>query len=326
MAYSAQLAAKRTVVVDQLKRIGNLEDVDVRATLAAPLSWNYRDDVELSPVPDGGLGFWSPSARRIIPIQECHVIHPLLLDLWHDFDLASPDLRKLTLRKGDDDALMAALEVENVQPPELLVDFPISVAIVLPDKTAASLVGDSFLIQSVKGRDFRVSPGCHFRSNPAATDLLVTQVLSYAALTGKESVLEGYSGVGMMTSFLSEVAGQIVAVEQNRDAVADAAANLHQCDNVTIYHSRIEEVIRLLKPDVDVVIVEPPASGLSKIALKALLSTRPQRLVYVSSDIATLSRDGQKLKQAGYRLAQVQPIDSRPQTFHIDTVSLFLRS
>lgn len=325
MAYDTQLEVKRNVVIDQLKRIGNLEGIDVQATLATPTPWAYRIEISLSPNPEGGVGLWSPALKKIIAIEECHIIQPELLQLWRDFELSLPGLRKLTLRMGDDEALLAALEVDDVQPPELHVDFPLSVAIVLPNRTAASLVGDNFLVQSVKGRDFRVSPGCYFQPNPGATGLIVDQVMSYAGLTGSESVLEAYSGVGLLTAFLAEQAGQVIGIERNPDALADAASNLHDFDNISLYEGQVDEIVPLLKTSPDIGVVNPEASGLSRLSSQAIAASAPERLIYVSSDVATFSRDSKQLSRSGYRLVQVQPIDANPQTFHIDTVSLFRR-
>jgi len=137
--------------------------------------------------------------------------------------------------------------------------------------------------------------------------------------------LEAYSGVGLLTAFLSDHARHIVAIEINPDAIADAAANLHEKENITLYHGRVEDVVALLQTTVDVAVVNPPSSGLTPPAIEALAAAAPERFVYISSDIATFSRDAKQLKRHGYRLVQVQPIDICPQTFHIDTVSLFQR-
>ncbi|MFQ5398222.1 MAG: class I SAM-dependent RNA methyltransferase [Anaerolineae bacterium] len=324
IAYERQLELKREVAADQLRRIGGLKDALVRPTLAHPDPWAYRVDVSLSQTPEGGLGYWSPLLRRVMPIDTCPIIHPRLQELWHDFDLELPGLRKLTLRVGDDGALLAALEVEGVEPPELAVDFPVSVAIVLPDRTAASLVGDSFLVRSVKGRAFRVSPGCFFQPSPAAAEQLVDSVLRLAGLTGVETVVELYSGVGMLTSFLSTAAARVIGVELNPDAVADAAVNLEETENVTLYQGTAEEVLPLLEASPEVMVVNPPGAGMSAAVIKAVAAKASARLVYVSADVATLARDGRLLKKAGYRLVEVQPVDMRPQTFHVDSVSLWL--
>lgn len=324
MAYERQLTLKRELVRDQLERLGGLKNVRVQPTLPHPTPWGYLTDVELSPVEEAGLGFWSPSEQRVIAIESCPIIHPRLQQVWQDIDLVLPGLRKLTLRLGgDEEEVLAALEIDEVEPPELEADFPLSVAIVLPDKTAASLIGDLFVVKVVKERPFRLSPGITFQPSPAAAALVADTVLAYAKLTGSETVVEPFSGVGMLTAFLAERARAVVAIEMNEDAVADTAVNLDDLDNVSLYEGWLEEVLPVLDVAPQVVVVNPPASGLTRAGMEAVVEKRPLRLIYVSSDLATLARDGKHLHRAGYRLTEIQPIDTRPQTFHIETVSLW---
>ena len=250
----------------------------------------------LSPTEGGGLGFWSPSERRVIDIEMCHVVQPRLLALWQEeLDLVLPDLRKLTLRLGEAESLMAALEVEGVEPPELETDLPISVGMVLPDKTAVSLVGDFYFVREVMGRRFRVSPGCDFLADPLGAALVVEAMLAGAGLQGDEVVLELYSGVGVLTAFLAVGAAEVVAVEVNGDAVADMVVNLDDTDNVSVYEGMVEAVLPTLDFVPDVVVLNPPGKGPSEVALAGIGDLGAARLVYVGSDVATLARDGQKL-------------------------------
>jgi len=326
MRYEAQLQAKTAVIRDQLHRIGGIKNAAIKPPIRHPHPWEYRHDVELSPVADGGgLGFWSPGQRRVIPITTCPIIHPRLLALWRDFDLELPGLRKLTLRLGDDEALLAALEVDEVEPPQLEADFPVSVSIVMPNRTAANLVGDRFVIKRVNGRDFRVSPGCFFQPSPLMAGHVVDAALAYAGLSGSESVLELYSGVGMLTAFLAERAAQVTAVEMNMDAVADTAVNLDEFDNITLYQGKVEDILPLLSGPYDVAVLNPPASGLSNQALKALRGTAVPRLIYVGADVATLARDSKRLRSYGYWLEEMQPVDMAPQTFQIDLIAKWRR-
>lgn len=191
----------------------------------------------------------------------------------------------------------------------------------LPDKTAASLVGDFYSVQQVNGRDFRVSPGVEMTASPAAMQEVVQTVLRYAALTGQETVIELFSGAGTLTAFLAEQAQAVIAVERNSDAVADLAVNLDDLDNVAVYEGDVEAVLPALPPGAAVMVVHPWANGLSRQAVSAIGLAAPHRLIYVSSDVATLARDGRSLHQSGYQLVEVQPIDMQPQTFHIETVS-----
>jgi 23S rRNA (uracil1939-C5)-methyltransferase len=325
MAYPAQLAAKASVVRDQLSRLGGFKTANVQPTLANPEPWAYRVEMVLSPAGNGRLGYWSPHKREVIAIEECPISRPELLALLQDVELDLPGLRKLSLRVGDDEALLAAIEVDEVEPPELEADFPVSVAIVLPDKTAASLVGDNYSVQQINGRDFRVSPGVEMAGSPAGMGLVVETVLRYVALTGQETVIELFSGAGTLTAFLAEQAGELLAVERNPDAVADLTANLHDLDNVAVYEGEVEAVLPLLPKAADVMVIHPWANGLSRQAATAVARAKSGRLVYVSSDVATLARDGRFLAQNGYRLVEVQPIDMQPQSFHIETVSLWAR-
>jgi 23S rRNA (uracil1939-C5)-methyltransferase len=324
--YERQLVLKRAVVVDQLQRIGGFKAVNVQPVLANPAPYGHSMDLALSPAADGGMGLWFPDAAAVMPITECPITAPPLVALMQDFDMELPDLRKLTLRLGDDGGLLAAFEVEDAEPPELEVDFPVSVAIVLPDETAASLIGDHYIVRTVKERDFRVSPGCFFQPNSAAAALVVDTVLHYADLQQTELVVEGYSGVGLLTAFLSEAAAEIVAIEQNPDAVADSAVNLDQTSNVRLYQGDIDLILPALDLPADLAVFHPPSSGLSAAVLAALEARPPPRLIYLNAELTMLARDGKQLSKLGYRLVEVQPIDMAPQRYQIETVSLWVRT
>lgn len=327
LAYAAQLQAKQAIVADQMQRIGGFQQVTVHPTLPNPAPWGYQAALALSPVDNGRFGLWSPAERQVIPISACPISHPDLVTLLQDIDLDLPGLRRLTLHVGDDGDLLAALEVDGVEPPELEVDFPISVAIVLPDRTAATLIGDPYTLRSVRGREFRVSPGCTFQPSSGGAALVVETLLRYAGLTGTERVLELYSGVGMLTAFLAAAASLVAAIEQNGDAVADTAVNLADQDNVYLYQGWVEAVLPELElaPPPALAVVNPPDKGMSREALAALAAVAAPRLIYVSSDVATLARDGKQLQRDGYRLREVQPIDTRPQTYQVETVSVWTR-
>lgn len=323
--YERQLALKTAVVHDQLNRVGGFKQVNVKPMLPNPQPWAYRTAISLSPTPAGGLGFWSPSERQVIDIDTCAIAQPQLVDLLDDVDLDLPELRRLTLETGDDAALLAALEVEGVEPPQLEADFPVSVSIVLPDNTAASLVGDPYLVRTVKERPFRTSPGVAFAPSIPGMVQVIDAVLAYAQLDGSETVLELYSGAGVLTAFLAAAAGQVVAIERNPDAVADAATNLDDTDNVSLYQGDVEAVLPSLDMAADLMVIHPDERGMTRQAVTAVVQHKTPRLITIGSDIATMARDGKQLRQAGYRLVEVQPIDMQPQTFHIETVMVWER-
>lgn len=323
--YGAQLKYKQEIVRDQMARIGGLEDVDVRPTIANPETYGYRTDITFSRTEDDRLGFWSPYRGEVVAIETCYLMREPLLALYKDLDLTLPGLRRLTLRLGDDDALLLALETDGVEAPQLETDLPVSAALVLPDSSAANLIGDNYVIKAVKGRDFRVSAGSFFYPSPPATEALVDTVLQMAELGGRETVLEAYSGVGTLTAFLSPRAADLIAIEAAPDAVSDAEVNLQDTENVVLYAGDVEDVLPQMKLPVELMVVDPPAEGLSRRAVTQIKTVAPGRLVYVSSDVATMARDGRQLSQAGYKPLAVQPIDMEPQTSRTLTVSLWER-
>ena len=323
--YAAQLQIKESIVRDQLERIGKMEDAPVRPTLANPEPWAYAVEAHFGLSPDGHLGFWSPDLGQIMAIESCYIIRPQLLELLQDIDLSLPELNVLTLGVGHDDSMLATIDLAEGEPPALKADFPVSSALIASDGRAVNLVGDNHLVQAVKGRDFRVTAGCFFWPSPPAATLLVDAVLRYAELGRAEMVLELFSGVGTLTAFLAPRAAEVTGVEVNPDAVADAAVNLDEFDNVTLFEGAAEEILPLLELDPDVVVVDPPPGGLPIPVLDLIVDLAAERIVYVSSEVATLARDGRRLGEAGYTFVEVQPVDMYPQTSRIQTVSAWKR-
>lgn len=323
IAYPAQLRYKQRVIADQIKRLAGLEPV-VRAVLPSPIQWGWQAEVVLSPTPAGGFGLWSVRQQQVVPLVDCALLTTGLQTLMQDLDLEMPDLRRLTLREGAEGDLLMALEVDDVEPPELAADFPLSAAIVLPDQTAANLIGDNFVVQQINGRAFQVSAGCYFHPHPAATQKVIEAVLAAAQLRPTDSVLELFSGVGVLTAALAEHAAEVFGIEANSDAVADAAINLDHTQNVSLYEAFVEDVLPVLEQKAAVTVLHPPEGGLSGEIIRAVAYRRPTRVVYVSNDVATLARDAKQFGRSGYRLAEVQPVDTAPQTYHATCVALFL--
>lgn len=324
--YAAQLKYKMATAADQLQRVGKLRGAVIRPILPNPQPWDYLTTLTFSPTAEGRAGLWSPLEGRVIPIQVCHILHPQLNALLTDLDLGLPTLRSLTLRRGADGARLLALTTTDAEAPELEMDVAVSVALVLPDGLAANLVGESYLWQQVQGRAFRVSAGAFFHPSPPSAGLLVDAVLRYAALRGGESVLEGYSGVGMLTAFLAQQARAVTGIESNADAVDDAAYNLAETDNVALFNDWIESVLPALTERVDLMVIDPPADGPSAETVAAIIALAPPRLVISSHDVAGLAHLAPALQRGGYRLVEVQPLDMLPQTFYVHCVSLWQRT
>jgi 23S rRNA (uracil1939-C5)-methyltransferase len=120
----------------------------------------------------------------------------------------------------------------------------------------------------------------------------------------------------------------VIAVEADPAAAADARFNVGaaELDNVRVINDDVTRALAALEESVHAVIVDPPRSGCGPDVVGRLTTLRPERLVYVACDPATLARDSKSISEAGYRLVEVQPLDLFPQSYHIESVALFVRN
>jgi 23S rRNA (uracil1939-C5)-methyltransferase len=325
--YQAQLKFKRDVVIDQFKRIGGFADAVVHPTIASPQEWQYRSHVTFHVDADGNLCFVGTDDHTLIPIQECHIIRPELLDLFDELDLDIPELDRVRLQVGSDsDDRLIILSTQDDEPPELEVNIPVSVNFLLSDNEPVNLIGNSNAHYVIRGRTFRVTAGGFFQVNVAQAEKLVELVMERLNLQGGETVLDLYAGVGLFTAFIAERASVVISIESYPPAVTDADENLSDFDNIDLVEGSVEDVLPDIDEErIDAVVLDPPRSGIEAEALDTLVEFTPRTIVYVSCDPATLARDAKRLVAKGYRLIDVQPVDMFPQTFHIECVAHFER-
>ena len=323
--YAAQLLLKQDVLADQLDRIAGLGEADVRPVIASPEQWGYNFHMTLMPAADGRLGFVSTDGRTVYPIEECHILHPTLLELLLNLELDVEGLRRLTLRLGTDGAHMLMLTTEGDAVPELETDMPTSVNLVLEDNEPVNLIGDTHSYYDIAGARFQVTAGSSFRANVSQLPNLADAVLGLLGLREGEDVLDLYGGVGFFSRFLAPTAGLVTTVESYPPAATDADENLAAFENVDIVEGSVEEVLESVEEPFSAAIVDPPSRGIGDAVALGLAEAGVERLVYVGSDPAALAHDCNRLAKHGYKLAVAQPIDLNPQTYFVDTVALFVR-
>lgn len=325
LSYPAQLRAKADIVRAQLERLGGFDSPPVEPTVPSPEPWNTRNHLQFSVNRKGKLGFQEAGSHRIIAIEECHLPDATLADLWPRVDLQPvPGLLRVALRSGSAEEPMIVFEAETEPNVELALDLPASVVWLGPGG-ASVLAGSGRLVQKVLGRPFFVSAGSFFQVHTLLAGELVRRALEALLPQPGETFFDLYAGVGLFSAFLAAAGARVVAVEESPSACADFEANLAEFDSVELYEAPVQLALPAIRARPDGALVDPPRAGLEREALEALTAASPARLVYVSCDPATLARDGMRLAEAGYRLERVTPIDLFPQTYHIETLSLWLR-
>ncbi len=358
LSYPSQLAYKEKLVANALKRIGGL-NVPLLPIVPAPNPWNYRTKIQ-SPVGVKGkeivTGFFARGTHDIVPTDSCLIQHPLnnlvlrtireLIMKYglsvYDEDSGQGDLRHVIVRVGEGEALVT-LVTRREQVPHLrelaaeLMDALPSVAgvvqninpartnVILGRKTIP-LAGQDYLIVSLDGIKFKVSPMAFLQVNWEQTKALYRIVRDFAQLTGRERLVDAYCGIGTIALYLAPWAGEVYGIEEVPEAVEDAVFNstLNNLPAAFICGLVEEELARLAKEGpIDVLVMDPPRKGCHPRVIETIRSASINRIVYVSCNPGTLARDLGMLKE--YEILAVQPVDMFPQTHHVETVVLMSR-
>lgn len=323
LPYSAQLKAKSLILQDQLERIGKLENIPIQPIVPSPEAFYYRNHIQFHLTQDGKLGFHSMRSQDVMAIQECHLPEETINTIWPQLEFEPlEDLERIGLRAGLDD-IQLILESSNIQAPEMSVEELTMSVVHLSPAGPLVMAGSEAVFIEVSGRPFRVSAGSFFQVNTAMAEKMVEHLLQNLNLHQDMIVLDVYCGVGLFSAFLAPRVGQLVGIESAPSAADDFVENLDEFENVTLYEAAAEDVLPVLDLHPDIILVDPPRSGLEPRALDGLLGLKPPMLVYVSCDPATLGRDAKRLITAGYSLLKITPFDLFPQTYHIESISFW---
>lgn len=190
--------------------------------------------------------------------------------------------------------------------------------------------GKGYIMDNIGDVKFLISSKSFYQINPPQVKKLYDCVKEFAALTGKETVIDAYCGVGTIGLYLAKSAGQVDGVEMIVSAIDDAKKNakLNHIQNARFQVGDASEYMVKLarqKRKVDVVVVDPPRSGCTPELINAVLSLQPKKFIYVSCNIETQARDLLMMKNTGYKITKMQPFDLFPQTYHIENVVLLTK-
>ena len=201
-----------------------------------------------------------------------------------------------------------------------------STSMVLGEKETV-IYGKGYIEDVLCGKSFRISSKSFYQVNSVQTEKLYSTALEFAALTGKEIILDAYCGIGTIGIIAADSAKRVIGVELNKDAVKDAVNNakLNGIKNIDIYNNDAGQfMLRLAgqKERIDVVFMDPPRSGSDEAFLKSVVACGPLKIVYVSCNPLTLARDLKYLTANGYKVERMRGCDMFCHTEHVETVVL----
>lgn len=193
------------------------------------------------------------------------------------------------------------------------------------------LYGKGYIVDTLCGKSFRISARSFYQINTIQTEVLYSKAVDYAGLTGKETVLDAYCGIGTIGIVAAKKAGFVYGVELNKDAVRDAKINAskNNIENIKFFAADAGKFMEQVAKDgskLDVVFMDPPRAGSSEQFLRSLLVLKPKKVVYVSCGPDTLARDLKILTKGGYKVEKAECVDMFPHaaTEHVETVCLLV--
>jgi 23S rRNA (uracil1939-C5)-methyltransferase len=334
--YEHQLEIKAAILKENLRRIAKV-DLPQELHIHPSPPWNYRNRTRLKiqTSPEFAIGYHRFNSHELVPVAECPISSPLinrgLRSSWqfgHSGELPH-EIRELEFFvNADDTALLVEAYCETKLEAETAERFAHRLGESLPETAGVAyfrspqaesqaVAGSAGLTYKTQARPYRVSAGSFFQVNRHLTDELVSIVTSGRSGT---VALDLYAGVGLFSSVLNREFKNVIAVESSRTSHGDLLYN--SPPNVNPVRATVEHYLSNVNSELrpDLVVLDPPRSGLSEKVIAGLLALGPPHITYVSCDPATLSRDLGRLFHSGYRVEQAHLVDLFPQTYHLESV------
>lgn len=288
-------------------------------------------------------GFFENKSHAVAAVDDCLLCSAYDKDIKNALllyirETGCKNISELFIRRSSSgNQTMLALRISGALPSvprlvNLLTAADKSVVSVILDAhgKCETVFGKSFITDTLLGLEFKISYRSFFQVNHEMTERLYAKALEYAALTGKERVLDIYCGIGTISLCAARSAKAVTGVEIVPDAVSNARENAkaNGIKNAVFFADSAENIVpRLIdsgeRPDV--VILDPPRRGSDSASLGAILKAAPKRIVYISCDPATLARDLKLLAAGGYTLSAAHAYDMFPRTAHVECVVLMSR-
>lgn len=261
-------------------------------------------------------------STNLVDINYCYLLDNNINDIVHVLNnLNLKNINNITIRTGEEDIMV----IISGNPTQEIID-------ALKEKARSIYVNDklvygrSNIVSKIGNYEFFVSDKSFFQVNKYNVKNLYDKVLEYAELTGNENILDLYCGTGTIGIYLSKYAKSVIGIEVNEQAIFDANVNKNKnnIENISFICDTTSNINNIVNNDFDVIIVDPPRSGLDKNTINFLINSKAKRIVYVSCDIMTLVRDLNILKQ-DYDIREITPVDMFPNTYHVETVCILER-
>ena len=320
LEYNKQLEYKSKKIEELIKRNFN-NDIKINSIIYDK-DFSYRNKILLHILQDK-LGFFEQMSNNIIDIEKCLLVNGKannLIKSIRKFTKNNKKLKSVVIRissNGDTMLIFNGDSLEN----KILEYFSMVDVIVLNNKT----IKGQFIKERLGDKEFLIYPNSFFQVNMFNTLNLYNEVRRMTYNKRYDNILDLYCGTGTIGIFLSDIATSVVGIEIIEDAVIAAKRNadINNIENIKFICGRVEDYIDRFN-NIDLIIVDPPRSGLDKKTINNIKRINPKEIIYVSCDPMTLVRDLKELKE-DYLIKEITPVDMFPNTHHVECVCLLCR-
>ncbi|WP_203637421.1 23S rRNA (uracil(1939)-C(5))-methyltransferase RlmD [Levilactobacillus wangkuiensis] len=364
LAYPAQLAFKQHQIKELFSKAH--QDVDVAETLGMANPTQYRNKAQV-PVRmiKGQLetGFYRQHSHELIPLTDFYIQDPAIddaivkvRDLLRQFEIPAYNeisdkgvIRNIMVRRGyyshemmivlisrqqklpSQDQLVDQIHKALPEVTSIVLNVNAKKTNVIMGNVTRTLYGKPTIEDTLMGLTFAISARSFYQVNPQQTEKLYQMAIDKAGLTGTETVIDAYCGIGTISLALAKHAKQVYGVDIVPEAIEDAKVNAQKnhLTNVDFFVDKAEDQMIQwqasgIKPDV--VVVDPPRKGLAETLIASTAKMGPKKVVYVSCNPATLVRDVARFQELGYEIdGPIQPVDQFPQTPHVESVTVLVK-
>jgi 23S rRNA (uracil1939-C5)-methyltransferase len=331
---------KKEILREILKRLGKVREIPPIRVNSSPKSYAYRVRVQLK-VKGKSMGYYQEGTHRIVDIEHCPISDPLVNQIIRNLREESVPflpLEEIEINVSPEEE-RGVLLLHPLSLDQRIEDFskaflqrhPILRGIAVARKDGLSFFGDPYLnftIPSNQGKEkgnlrFRISPGTFLQVNLEQNQRLIQTVLQFSGVNKGERVLDLYAGAGNLTLPLAMGAEEVLGIDENGMAIEDGRFNAERngIQNGNFIHGKVEDVLKDFTKKPDLIVLDPPRTG-CKPVLDQVVRLKPQKIVYVSCEPSTFSRDLHLFSERGYSLQGLDLIDMFPQTYHMEVIGL----
>lgn len=357
--YEKQLEIKQKRVKDVLERIGGLKNVCVLKTAGMENPYFYRNKMQFPVAKINGkaqFGFYSVKSHKIVPFEKCYIaderndaIAKAVKEYIDECNISVYDravykglIRHVVTRighKSSEIMVMIVINGKTLPKKEILLEKLLKIdgmkTVVINENTEktslitgrknTAVYGNGYISDYIGNIKFDISAASFYQVNSVQTEKLYSHAVEAAQLSGSETVLDIYCGIGTISLFMAQKAKKVIGVEIVEEAIKDAKHNaqINGIKNTEFIVGSAEDIIPKIYDKgikADVVVIDPPRKGCDNVVLDTIVKMQPKKIVYVSCEPSTFARDLKILCQNGYKMGDVQPVDQFCHSMNVEAV------